>query len=172
MRVDKISARSFELLGLDRDGNEVAICETFATPNNREVPDVGSKARSRVTTQFAPGIPAESESIPGAGAMKPGEILIQHQMHDGRGICRLVSGIIVDKDGGLECVIDSTTNDPSGHPGQLRAAPVTINVGEANGQYLTRYADGRIKLRQGEFSIETTVAELTDLISLLRGIML
>lgn len=134
-------------------GHFSAVATTTIAPNNR-----GEFARIR--TQFVQGVPAETETVPGVGAWKRGEILCQHQMHDGRGKNRLAITGHVDSAGGLSWVIDSTTVDPSGSQGQDESAPVVINVGEANGVYLVLHADGRIKFRRGKIEFESTVDKI------------
>ncbi len=78
----------------------------------------------------------------------------------GAGRNRLTVGMYTDADKNLEATIDSTTNDPSGSPGQLNAAPVTINVGEANGSYVTMFADKRLHLHDSENDEVATLGEL------------
>lgn len=142
----------------DRNGNAVPVATTSVVPNNRG-------GMGRLSTQFAPGMPAESETIPGVGAWKKGEILAQHQMHDGRGKCRLVATGAVDGDGGLSWVIDSTTVAESGSRGQEESAPLVINVGEAKGTYLVLHADGRLKFRRGDFEYLTTIDRLSEVLA-------
>jgi hypothetical protein len=132
----------------------IPVCHTYITKNNR-----GDNAR--VTTEFAPGVPAETETVPGTGAWKKGEILCQHQMHDGRGIMRLAMSGVVDSADELAWVIDSSTTSPSGSAGQNEAAPVVVNVGEANGAYYVLYRD-RLKIKRGNRVLEKTLDQLMD----------
>lgn len=143
-------------LGTERpDGNGIIpVCHTYITKNNR-----GDNAR--VTTEFAAGVPAETETVPGPGAWKRGEILCQHQMHDGQGIMRLAMSGVVDSADELAWVIDSSTTAPSGSAGQNEAAPVVVNVGEANGAYYVLYRD-RLKIRRGNRVLEKTLDQLMD----------
>jgi hypothetical protein len=148
---DAIETRSITLV----DDAKNPVATTSVVKNNR-----GQMAR--VSTQFVGDYPAESETIAGEYAWKKGEILIQHQLHDGRGKCRLVTSGTVDMDGGLSWVIDSTTTAASGSAGQEESAPLVINVGEAKGLYLTLFTDGRVKFRSGAIEYETTVEKLTE----------
>jgi len=153
---DLEEVRAKRYVNLNDDGEAVAV--TRVVKNNR-----GQLAR--ISTEFQGDFPAESESIAGEYAWKKGEILIQHQMHDGRGKCRLAMSGVVDVNGGLAWVIDSTTTSPSGSPGQDEAAPIVLNVGEANGTYLVYYADGRIKYRRGTEEYTTTVAQQIEMLA-------
>jgi hypothetical protein len=152
---DEVRARTFTLITTDAKGVAHPICSTSVGENSR-----GDSAR--VTTQFAPGIPAESETIPGKGAFKPGTILIQHQFHDGRDMCRLGISGNVDMAGGLGWNIDSTTT--ADYPDE-NAAPLTINVGGANGDYEIHFADGRRHYVIGGVMYETTLQKITEMLA-------
>lgn len=147
-----IETTSITLGTQDASGNFKPVATTAIGVNTR-----GESAR--ISTQFADGIPAESETIAGKNAFKPGHILIQHQLHDGREKCRCTITGYVDNAGGLAWYIDSTTVDPSGSKGQSNAAPLVLNVGEAHGVYLVINADGRIKMIHGNVEVEKTVEE-------------
>jgi hypothetical protein len=147
-----IETRAVTLVTIDDQGRQREIATTSIGLNTR-----GEAAR--VSTQFAPGIPAESETIPGVGAFQPGKLLVQHQFHDGRGKCRLGVSGNVDGDGGLSWNIDSTTTDKSGTPGQDEARPVNVNIGEANGTYYTLMTD-RLTVRRGGKSVTLNVDDL------------
>lgn len=82
------------------------------------------------------------------------------QTESGTGRNRLTVGIYTDSDKNLEGKIDSTTNDASGSPGQLGAMPVTLNVGEANGSYVTMFADKRLHLHDADADEVASIAEL------------
>ena len=145
-----------QLQFVDDKGNPVAT--TKVVKNNR-----GQMAR--ISTQFEGDYPGESETVAGPKAWKKGEILIQHQLHDGRGKCRLAVSGVVDSNDGLSWVIDSTTTSPSGSAGQEEAAPLVLNVGEAKGTYIVLFADGRVKLKYQGQSILTTIPDIIDVLS-------
>ncbi len=155
MRTRKIETGEVTLGVFGEEPLEVfrPVATTSIVKNNR-----GQMAR--VSTQFADGIPAESETISGNGSYKPGEILMQHQWlegHNGKGKRRFAITGQVDGQGGLAWTLDSTTTDPSGSKGQEDSAPITLNVGEAKGSYLTLFADGRLNFKYGGQEYETTL---------------
>jgi hypothetical protein len=153
--VPAIETTAITLGTMDAQGNFHPVATTSCTLNTRGKSE-------RISTQFADGIPAESETIAGKGAFKPGHILIQHQLHDGREKCRCTITGFVDNAGGLAWYIDSTTVDPDGSKGQESSAPLVLNVGAGKGMYLVLHEDGRIKLMKNGIEYTTTVDKLTE----------
>lgn len=155
---DSIATRELIIGAHDARGNFVPVATTAVMPNNRGAP-------GRISTQFAPGLPAESETIPGVGSFKKGEIIAQNilmgpETPDGKNRRRITTTIAADAAGGLSGVIDSTTTAESGGKGQDDAMPLVFNVGEANGTYIALFADGRVKFRHGDKERTTTVAAI------------
>jgi hypothetical protein len=150
-----------------KSGEFYPVSTTSIVKNNR-----GQNAR--VSTQFAPGIPAESETIPGVGSFKKGTIITQHiswgpETADGTRRNRITTSIVADGDGGLSGVIDSTTNDPSGSEGQSHAMPLVFNAGEGKGIYFALYPiDNTISIQDRAHGVSVDRMPMKDLIARLR----
>lgn len=142
----------------DKQGKFKEICTTSHSLNTRGESE-------RISQVFADGIPAETEIVPGKGAWKPGAIIAQIQLHDGRGHSRLGLTGFVDSIDELEWTVDSTTT--ADFP-QDQAAPITINCGEANGTYITLFPGGRLHIRNGADDLQATVGEWMDAIRYVR----
>ena len=160
---DVVRTHALTLLSRDEKGSVFEVATTQVAMNNRGMP-------ARVSTQFADGIPAESETMPGKGSFKAGEIINQHilwaqETEDGTKRKRIATSIVADGAGGLAGVIDSTTNDKTASDGQSTAMPLVINVGEAKGQYMVFFPDGRIHLKTLHGSYPTTLDTIISLLA-------
>ena len=169
---DTIETRSLTLV--NDDGPVV----TFDLIPNNEKPLPGqSRGRvGRLRIKWAGSYPAETWIEPGDEAQIVGNIVNQIGLlgllpEPGKGRTRLTFSVTVDPQGGVANVIDSTTNDPSGSPGQRDAAPLVINAGEANGMYVVFYpSDNTMNFRDGRSGLEWGRSLYTRLISHLRRI--
>lgn len=154
---DHIATRTLTLRNQVEDVVDITLSRNNETPQR-----VG-----RLSYQFKDGYPAEIEIEPGPNVPAKGNIVSQ-VMQLGpitpTGRARITTGIYADNAGGLSCVIDSSTTDPSGSPGQANSMPLVLNVGEAKGQYIVLFADGRVELKQGAQEKTTTVANLIALL--------
>lgn len=159
--IDKLVCKTLTLA--NSAGDEVV--DITLSPNNESPQRVG-----RLRYEFHGSYPSEIEIETGPDVVAKGIIsqIMQWgpRTRDGTGRARVTMGIYADGEGGMACVIDSSTNDPSGSDGQGRSVPLVLNVGEANGTYVVLLADGRIKIQDranGDF-FEGTVSELNEAI--------
>lgn len=153
---EHIRARSLTLV----DSNDVPVVNIGLSENNEK-----PQREGRLKFKFAGSYPSEVEIEPGPDVVARGNIVSQvmqwgPRTPDGTGRNRITLSITADNAGGLSCVLDSSTNDPSGSAGQERAMPLVLNVGEAKGIYIVLFADGRVKFRHGDQERLTTVAAI------------
>lgn len=127
----------------------------------------------RLAFQFKDDYPAEVEIEPGPDCHPKGNIVSQIMQwgpttSDGKNRNRITTSIVADPAGGLSCVIDSSTNDPSGSEGQSKAMPLVLNAGEGKGIYLVLHpSDNTISVqdRVSGKSVRTPVTKLIEVLS-------
>lgn len=101
--------------------------------------------KARLMIQFQRDFPAEIEVEPGEDCQEPNgssiisEVMLWGRRREGRGRNRVTLQINREPNGDEYALLDSTTNDPSGDPGQGDAMPLLINRGEARGIYIGLY---------------------------------
>ncbi len=163
--VPKIVAGSFVLANRDATTGVVEEVVEFSLGGNNDKPQRNGRLHIGFKKDYTAEVEIECGPLVTPGGQRGNSIISQimqwgPRTADGTGRCRINIGMYSDSLGNLEAVIDSTTNDPSGSPGQLRAAPMTLNVGESPGSYITLFADKRIHLHDAGDDIEATLADL------------
>lgn len=157
-------AREF-ILTTPIGGAEVDVWK-LTTIGNNETP----QRNGRLAIQAQADFPAEIEIEPGpAAGRKPGIVgqVMQWgpRTPNGENRCRLTAGIYCDSAGGLSAVIDSSTNDPSGSPGQASSMPLVFNAGEGAGMYVALYpSDNTIDIQDRQSGLSTGRIRLSKLI--------
>lgn len=117
------------------------------TGNNEKPQRVG-----RLVYYFLGDYPAEIEVNPAPNVRVGSNIITELILNgpptpDGTNRTRLTLQITADADGVIAGVIDSSTNDPTGSPGQAKSMPLVFNVGEANGVYAAIWPNGMLKIQ-------------------------
>jgi hypothetical protein len=119
------------------NGDDPVVTFTLSRNNQRRA--------GRLHIRFESNYPSEIEIEPGPSVGNRRGTIISQIMQwgprtaSGTNRTRLTTSIVSDAAGGLAGVIDATTNDPSGSPGQAKSTPLVLNAGERNGLYVTLY---------------------------------
>lgn len=127
---------------------------TMGLSVNNEQPYPGRQGR--LTFDWKGSYSSEIMTTPGPLWNNPGNIVGQFMQMGPlpkpgeTGRKRLTSSLVMDGAGGLAAVLDASTTDPSGAPGQANAPPLCLNAGEAKGMYLCLYpGDNTVALNGG-----------------------
>ena len=142
---------------------------TLSLVRNNETPH----RFGRLAFQFQNDYPSEIEIEPGPDCHPKGNIVSQIMQWgpttaDGKNRNRITTSIVADGAGGLSCVIDSTTNDPSGSAGQSKAMPLVINAGEGKGLYIVLHPSDNTISVQDRVSGKSVRAPVSKLIEALK----
>lgn len=153
----------------DARGDFAPVVDITLVGNNEHPQRIG-----RLAYQFVGDYPAEIEIEPGPDCHPKGNIVNQimqwgPRTADGKNRNRITTSIVTDPDGGLSCVIDSSTNDPSGSEGQSKAMPLVLNAGEGRGIYLVLHPSDNTLEVQNRVSGRAARKPIDKLIDLLEG---